>query len=404
MADKFVNGLYLTAPTSSQCGRTFSRWFVEWLTQVCGWTVIDNVSGNWTNYVGQGTAGATVTSYPQRFSITTDSYTFTSSDIGSYLTITGFVDRWLGRNGIYRIVGVISSKIVEIDIARGVHEDGLPSDITGLTWKLWKADASYVPTSTNVIVLGGTGTYGGGYTFHLHITVRATNSYFPEFRMSPFASWNAGTHSWSNSKYTSAVGIDNWNNSLLNTDSIRIWASADSDRVALMVRVEDDQYAWHFVYAGEIDVLDGYIDTKPCVLWSGSNRGNATVGDDNATLFGYGADSSMYSGGRWLAADELTTVTGYGMIAHISPSSDVNWISDSQRRFSEFSRERYRQPIICESRTTGQMELRGTLRRVWITARDEARLIPYGYNGEFLHILGGVSIPWNNSKVWYERG
>lgn len=404
MSDKFSNGLKLTAPAASQCGRTFSRWLVEWLTQIVGWSVVDAVSGNWQTYVSQGVAGVTL-AYPDRFNIGAAAYNFTTSDIGGYLTITGFTGRWVGRNGIYRILRVIDTKTVVLDIGCGVHEDGLPQAATGLVWRLWWPSAAYVPTNGDVMVLGGLGTTGVGYTYHLRIAVRNTNSYFPDFQLSPFASWSVAGHAWLDLRYITSLGIDNWNNSIVNVDTVRVWAAGDTDRAVLCLRVEDDYYAWHFVYLGEIDPKDAVTDTNPCVLWSGSNRGsNSAPGADNQTLIGYGSDSSIVSGGRWLAFNNTTTVTGYAMILHVSPSSDVNWLAGTYRQWNESTRYRYYVPIICECRTAGYMELRGALRRVWASCREIDRLRATGTNGELLHVRGGILIPWNNSKVWYERG
>lgn len=407
MADQFVNGLLLTAPAASQCGRTFSRWLVEWLTQLCGWTVVQSVSGNWQTYVAQG-SGSTPGSEPlitgshtARFRA--DSHSFVGSDVGAYLTITGFADRWVGRNGIYRIVQIDSTdpQTVLLDIQYGIHEDSLPTGKTGLTWKLWRPTAAYVPTSGDVMVLAGHGTVGSGYPFHLHITVRSSNSYFPEFRLSPFASWSGG---WVDSRYISATGIDNQTSSLLNTDSVRIWAVGDADRFAIAMRVEDDQWAWHFIYGGEIDPKDAATDPKPCVLWSGSNNGSSIIGGDSSNLFGLGYIGTIASGGKWLAYDNLTSVVGYAMLVHAQPNADDNWIASTFRWWSGPTRARYMQPILCECRTSGFMEVRGALRRVWVGPRDTPRLHVIGVNGEFLHVRGGLIFPWNNSKVFYERG
>jgi len=403
MADRFVNGLKLTAPAAAQCGRTFSRWLVEWLTQVCGWTVVDEVSGNWTNVIASGAAGESVSSLPNQFDIGSG-YSFTSADIGRYLTITGFSGRFVSRNGIYYIRKIISSTVVELAVEESVHEDGFPAGLTGLSWRLWSSEASYVPTAADVIVLGGTGTTGSGYAFHLHINVRSSNSYFPELRISPFASWNAGTHSWDDLRYTSALGIDNWNNSLNTTDVCRVWCVGDSDRAVIMIRIEDNYYAWHFLYLGEIDAFAGVSqDPKPCVLWEGSNRGQSTPGADNITLIGYGADSNINGRGLWLADDDLTSVAGYLSFPHSPYSSDGNWIAENYRRFGMRSRTNYLFPMICECRTSGNMEFRGTLRRVWVSGRNHLRETPFGDNSEYLHVIGGISIPWFNTKVWYER-
>jgi len=412
MADMFSNGLLLVAPVVSgapaagQCGRTFARWLVEWLTQVVGWSVVQSVAGNWTSYVSTGNAGATVSALPSQFNIGSSSYTFTTADIGAYITITGFPVHWASRNGIYRIKSIVGTKTVNLEVERCMHEDGLPTYpavVSGLTWGLWRNDPNYVPDSGNVIVLAGTGRNGSGYTFHLHINVRSSSyCYFPEFRMSPFASWSGG--GWIDSRYTSALGIDNWNNSIVNVTKARVWATADTDRSVICLRSENDYNSWSFVYLGEIDVPDVPSDPKACILWSGSNRGSPSVGGDNDTLFGYGYDSSVYSGGRWLAQDNLTTVVGYASFAHSSGSSDTHWLAGSSRVWGEPFRQRYRQSVVCECRTSGYMEMRGTLRRMWFTGRDAPRLLVTGANGEYLHVVGGILLPWFSSKAWYERG
>jgi hypothetical protein len=402
MADRFVNGLKLTAPASAQCGRTFSRWLVEWLTQVCGWTVVDEVSGNWTNVIASGAAGESVSSLPNQFDIGSG-YSFTSADIGRYLTITGFSGRFASRNGIYYIRRIISSTAVELAMEESVHEDGFPPGIPGLSWRLWSSEASYVPTAADVIVLGGTGTTGSGYTFHLHINVRSTNSYFPEFRISPFGSWSAGSHSWSDLRYTSALGIDNWNNSLISTDVCRVWAVGDSDRAVIMIRTEDNYYAWHMIYLGEIDSFFPTDDPKPCILWAGSNRGQTTPAADNITLVGYGADSNINGRGLWLSYDELTSVTGYLAFPHSPYSSDGNWVSEEYRRFGQGSRSNFLLPLACECRTSGFMEIRGLLRRFWVTGRNHLRETPFGEYSAYLHVIGGLTFPWINTKTWYQR-
>jgi hypothetical protein len=288
-----------------------------------------------------------------------------------------------------------------------VHEDGFPDGITGLTWRLWYPTASYVPTSTNVIVLAGHGTTTGesGYNFHLHITVRSTNSYFPELRISPFASWNAGTHAWDDLRYTSALGVDNYSNSIVNVDNCRVWGAADADRAVIMIRTEDDYFAWHFLYLGEIDTFFPSVDTNPCILWEGSNAGVATTSPagDSVNLIGYGAASNVNGRGLWLAADDLTSVVGYCMFAHSAFGSDTHWLSTEYRRFSEASRYNYLMDWVCECRTSGQMEMRGKLRRCWVSSRDHRREKPFGANSEYLHIVGGISIPWMNTKTWYQR-
>jgi len=400
MADRFANGLKLTAATASQCGRTFSRWLVEWLTQVCGWEVFDVVSGTgWTNILSSGSDGATSSTSNQFVSATA---TFAAADLGGYLTITGFTGRFVSRNGIYRIRKIINATTVELEVERSVHEDGFPDGLTGLIWRLWRPVATYVPTGTDVIVLKGRGTTGSGYDFHLHVASRSTNSYFPELRMSPFASWNSGSHSWNDSRYTSAIGIDNASNSLINVDNCRVWGAADADRSVIMFRTEDDYFAWHFLYLGEIDTFFPSSDPCPCVAWAGSNPGNATPAGDAVTLLGYGAASNINGRGNWLSYDELTTIGAYLTFSHSPYSSEAHWLAEGRRRFSTPTRRNYLLDLVCESRTSGHMEFRGKLRRVWISGRDHQRETPFGANSEYLHIIGGITIPWFNTKVWYQ--
>lgn len=400
MAEKYQNGLLLTPATASQCGRTFARWLYEWMTQVIGYSAYDTSDSTWTATYDSGSDGASVASYPERF--TAASAAFTGSDVGGYLTITGMTP--VNRGGIYRIINIISSTTVELDIKGSMHPDGIPVGMTGLTWRLWRPDATDTPGSSAWAVARGTGTTGGGYSFDVHIGMRATNSYFPQIIISPFASWNNGSHTWSDSKYTTARGIDPTS---ANVDNCRIWASGDTDRVSIIIRCEDDTTSWGYVYIGEIDAFySSAVDPKPCVVGTGFTVSAA----DGTLMLGTGGNSTLQSGGlRWLAKDDLTTLTGYLTFAHCSPSSDTHWLSQLYRRWSQYSREMYLLPLICECRTTGYMELRGSLRRVWTTARDYQRLTPFGANSEYLHTCGGIAMQWGagglpfGAPIWYEK-
>lgn len=407
MADFFQNGLLLTAPASAQCGRTFSRWLYEWTTKVIGMSVVDAQAAEWEAYVHQEIApgtGFSIVGEPAQFDIGTSTYDFDSTnDVGAYLTITGFTDPTL--NGIYRILKVLSTKRVELDIKFSVLDSGLPEDELDLEWSLWRPDTTHCPAASSVAVLGGTGTtVPGDYTYHIYMNVRSSNSYFPEFSIAPYdTSWNPTTHTWDDAKHTANRGIDNWNNSVINVDNCRVWAAGDKDRVVIMLRMEDNYYAWHFVYLGEMDASFPVTDTRPVLVWAGSNRGNATPGQDNDTLVGTGLDASVPDGGRWLAFDEVTTLTGRFMYYHTAANYNSNYFADRQRRWSMFSRQYYLQQIICECITSGNAEIRGSLRRCWVTSRGVDRFKVMGDLGEFAHITGGIVIPWNQSIIWYER-
>jgi len=406
MADKYANGLLLTAPTASQCGRTFARWLVEWLTQICGWTLHDAYVGTaWSNVVSSGTDGAedpTETTY-QKWLFKSVSAVFSSSDVGAYLTITGFSKaEW---NGIYRINQVVSATTVKLDIWDSVHHRGILPGATGLTWRLWRPTNTYCPVANDIAVVKGTGTTSGGpsgYSFHTHIKVRSSNSYFPELIMSPFASWVVST-GWSDAKRTTALGIDNWSNSLINVDNCRVWAAADKDRAVIFIRPEDDYYSYHFLYIGEINTYHTAEDPKPCILWEGSNAGSTTPGGDAVTLIGTGASSNLNGRGYWLGYDDLTTVAGNMTFMHCSPAADLHWMAEWRRQFSMYNKDNYLLDAVCESKTTGHMELRGALRRTWITGRDNPRLNVFGANGEYVHVIGGLTMPWHGSQIRYER-
>jgi hypothetical protein len=408
--DKFQNGLFLPDPGTGYAGRTVCRWLAEWLVNVVGWTVVDKSGSQWDNYLDSGTDGASVVDEVYQFQAASAS--FDAADAGGYLKISGMTPSTY--DGIYRIKKVLSSTKVVLDCQYGIHSSGIPCNQSGLTWKLWRLDVTYLPTVGDWIVLAGAGTTGSGYTFHLYIEVDSTSTVlynFPKFIISPFASWNAGTHTWNDAKRTSVLTIANYGDTVGGQPATRIWAVGDTDRFVLMIRMErdlegftsDGEYAWHFLYAGEIDTFHQSADPKPCILWHGSNDGSTTPAGDSIALIGYGQNSTFNGRGHWLAYDDTTTVAGYMAFQHLPTSTNVNWVSENRRRFSAISGSHYLIDPICECRTVGYMEYRGRLRRLWITGRELSRLKPIGASNEYLHIIGGITFPWNGSRTFYER-
>lgn len=410
MADKFQNGVYLPDPGTDYAGRTICRWLVEWLVNVVGWTVLDKSGSTWDNYFDSGTDGASVTDEVYQFQAASAS--FDAADVGGYLYLSGMSPT--EYNGIYRIQKVLSSTKVVLDCQYGIHSSGIPCNQSGVTWKLWRLDVAYLPAAGDWIVLAGSGTTGSGYTFHLHIEVSAsgtTTLNLPQFIISPFASWNSTSHTWNDSKRTSVLTMANYSDSVNNQPGTRVWAVGDTDRFVLMLRMERDRlgftssgdYAWHFLYAGEIETFHPSDDPKPCILWEGSNNGATTPGEDSLALIGNGSVGNINGRGHWLAYDDITTVAGYMSFQHLPTSSDVNWVSQNRRRFSAISGSHFLLDPICECRTASYMEYRGKLRRLWITGREIARLKPLGASNEYLHIIGGITFPWNGSRTFYER-
>ncbi len=239
MAERFQNGLLLTSITASQGGRTFQRWLVEFATQICGWSLVDQDTGTrYTATKGTGVNGNSVLATPQQIDITGDAYNFAVGvDEGRYLTITGMPAGFEDRNGIYRIGEVVSAKIVNLEIAFSVHDAGIPHPSGALTWRLWSNDASDVPaySAADYAVIRGTGSQGGAYNFDVKITSQATDAGFPQFEIGPFPAspWVAGgPGSWTDAKHTSAYDL--W---LSNSqDNMRVYAAGDADRIVVGVR------------------------------------------------------------------------------------------------------------------------------------------------------------------------
>jgi len=411
MSDKFQNGLHLPTIASQQTGRAICRWLFEWATLVLGWTDLDKSGSKWDNHVATGSDGQSVSGYVNRFSIGTDAHDFSGSDVGAYLTIPGITP--VGFAGIYRITRVLTTKIVEIDYQYSVHCAGIPCNLTGLNWYLWRNEDAYLPDATDWFVLVGTGTTGSGYSFHLRVEVDAygTNTLgLPKFQLSPFASWDDTGHAWTDSRYISELAWANYYSSIDNQPSARIWAAGDTDRMVLMVRFErhgetydNGYYCWHFLYLGEIDTFHASQDAKPCVLWEGSNYCNIDPGEDDARILGYDAQGNLNGRGKWLTYDDVTTVDGHLMLAHVPTNDNLHWMSQRRRRYSALTGDRLISDLICECRDSSYQELRGKLRRVWATGREHARVEPFGLNNEYLHLIGGMTIPWNGSRCFYVR-
>lgn len=403
MADRFQNALLLTPASGAQCGRTFSRWLVEFATQICGWTLIDDDGGagspnDYDRTIATGATGQSVAATPQRFQDSTGT-PFASAQDGDYLTITGMPAGFEDRNGIYRIVTVIDDNNVDLDIRFSVHDAGIPHPSTNLSWRLWRAAATYVPGSagTEWAVIQGTGIQQAAtYNFQVRILQQTGDSHFPRFEVGPFANWNTGTNSWDSAN--TAV-YDSWYAS--SVDNCRIWAAGDSDRIVVAIRQLDNTVAWNFLYIGEFDAFyDETIDPNPVLVWHGNNTSS-----DLIDLFGagYNTGTTFATGGRMVGADNATTVTAYASFFNTGPTGNGQWRRGLKRRWNMRTRRIYRQAWIVESRTTGLQEYRGALRRCWISPQNLVRGRPFGRNAEFLHTVGGATIPWNGSGQHEER-
>lgn len=293
---------------------------------------------------------------------------FQASDVGKTITIAGATSA--DNNGSFVIASVADTHHLTYANALGVTE-------------------------------AFTGTWDISYNFQIHMTVKAidaTNAGYPTFIAAPWCSWDPAANAWLDAKHTTAKGMDTYLNSIWDPTSIRVWGYADTDHFMICTRQEDVSKSWIVAYGGEVKAFYPDVDPRPVIIVTGSNNGT----NDNSQLLGTGIDSNI--GAAWLAADETTNLAGFLAFAHCSPSSDVNWISTLPRRWSTFSRRMIRQEIALQSRTAGNMEWRGVLKDTWVTARDYSRVTPFGGSSEYLHVMGGITLPWNGSKIWYERG
>lgn len=397
----FQNGLSLDAPASQANGRTWCKWFYMTITQCLGLTIVDkDTNGRWDSTKGSGVNGATVTDEESQFNTTGDGYTFTSADEGRYITISGFTGDYADRNATYRILKVISSSLIELDILRSCNSEGLPPTYTGLTWKLWAADTTDCPDAADWFVYEGTALQGGGFNFHVKVTVgvSGTNTcYFPQFEVGPYGDWNGTSHVWGSSRHID-YGFINKDNSIYQVDGSIVIASMAADCIVIFTRTLDNYKSWHLTYIGEIDVADDVTDTNPVVMIQGSN------GDgDPDDIIGYGLDSAntdIYKGARWLSAsDDTATVTGYFCFHNVRPDADESMVSGQHRAKSSLSGGNYDGGITLECRdfaTNG--ELRGVTRNLGMSNNDNRRCSRIE-GGDRLHVFGGLSIDWHNSDV-----
>lgn len=170
MAQRFQCALKCTYATALYPGRWFSRFLVEWLTQVVGWSLVDkSVAGtsHWDNVAASGATGESVTA--TQIELDSPGYAFSAADEGGFLTVTGFANPFEQRDGVYKIrrylgaVGTVYTLELYTDFS--VHTDGIPVGHTNLNWRLWFGSNSYCPSNTaDWAVIGGKGTTGASLT------------------------------------------------------------------------------------------------------------------------------------------------------------------------------------------------------------------------------------------------
>jgi len=397
---RYQNGLYLYGPSTPNytCGLSLARWVREFPVYLCGRTALDNNDAGWDATDATGVNGASVVGHTDRFEITGDAYTFTQAiDQGSYLTITGFADP--KRNGIYRIVNVLTSKIVQLDVKHGVHEDGIPTLQSGLTWRLWNGNrAATVPAVSTWCVLVGTYRNASG-TFHLKITTGNTSAGqagFPQFQLSPYATWNAGSHAFDAgppSPINNRAAVENYPG----YSGSLVWAIGDQNAFIIFWR---DTYnnTIGVTYIGEFTPFYPGVDPKPATCQHGNNQNY-----DNTIGSGYdGTAPTWNASGLMLGADQLTTTNATLCVPAVLYDEATNRMKGGLRKWSGFSTKHFRHEIAIRCIDAGQYEWRGKLIDMWVTGASNDRFMPFGASLEYLHCCGGLVIPWNGSKVHHQ--
>lgn len=321
---------------------------------------------------GQGTGDS--------FSLSGSTITFTDAaanfqthDVGKEIIIAGATTP--GNDGTFTIVSRISTTQVTYTNASGATEA-----FTG-TWQI-------------------------RYDYHVYMQCNSWDYGYGGLRGAPWASWNNVTHGWDDNRYTSLVSPSNaggWMHRAV------VWAEADENHftfAVLTMQVDGDWSTWMFYAAGEFKPFYPEYDPRPIWVYVGNDTG-LRIWSNPMPVIGYHSQNyllTFYYGIKGLAYDDLTTVTYYQMMPNVPSSLSRNWIAHPRRKVSMYSRQAYRIPIVAEGRTSGYMELRGTIRDFWYCNNALPLEYPLGASGEYIHAFGGIMMPWNGARSAFPLG
>ena len=398
MAYFFQNGLVLTKSAAGACP-LLCRWLVELCTRVAGMTLWDdNANTKWSATLvgGSGTLGRSVAGQPAQFDTTLDgTYTFTSANVGNYLTLTGMTPT--NRNGIYRISKVISNRVVELDIKFGVHEDGIPPSSAGVSWRLWDTSSTCVPALSDWCVIRGTYPTGGNWDLRIDVNTQDYNP--PKFTMGPFATWNNSSHAWSDSRNMTQWTVDSSADFGNNGVQLNMFACTDTNRiVAFMGKKSTTGQTTYLWYIGAFSSFYSASDPAPAIVWAG---GTGNPGPQDPEIGACANNNVIRNSARWLAKDDLTTLQCFLELPdrNYADGLGVGLRSYYVRRWSAYSRKIYRQEIMVSYPYISWMERRGILIDFWAISHLYTRLMPFGTSREYISMPWGFAMPWNGSKV-----
>lgn len=384
----YQNGLLLTSAFATNGGRVVARWIYEFVVYVLGWTAFDSSDANFYATSGTGSAGAT-TANADEFDLSGDPYTVTSADQFRYITITGFTAGNAVYNGIYRILWVdAASEILHLDIKRGVHEDGLPASLTGISWRIWAPGTQPAGNAWAIFETAYTGTPTEP-NLHFRVVSPATAHYPGTTAIGPFGTWNATTHAWSDSRNTADKSMDSTETHY----GAYVWACGDDTTFTFGYKCSSyNQTELHFCHVGEFTPLAA-TDTNPGVLiWGSSYNFVPAMGPGSPSLNNDVRFMAYNGGGNDVA------IAGF-IAGPCVPANGTEHLFLRNRNWSQWSRRMYRTDVLLISQTASHREVRGTLKNVWFTGPRNTWVTPFGASLEYLHLGAGMVIPWNGSKT-----
>jgi len=392
---RFQNGLYISHATNT--GLTVSRWFVEFTTQILGWTLHDSNDAGYASTIADASDIST-TANSNELDFSTAAYSPTLADIGRYVTMlgnAGWSDSEKEKIGIYRIINVDEvTEIVYVDILRGVHEDGLPSypGAYNIHYRLWDSTATYVPAINKYAVVRTPYLHGPAEpNMDIYIQSNAAAGGHPYIAIGPFGTWNSATHVWNDTRNTTPILYAT--STALTTP--HIWAVGDDDYCVMILKNNTASEPLSLYYVGAIEPTAGTtIDTNPGVIIAGYTQiGYCSFGQPNG--------NTIYEGARWMAYNGGTnnvSVSGGPMVPQYIVG-DSNLAFSVNRTFSQWSGNIYRVEIMLRSTAIANMETRGITKGLWMCNRYTP-LTSFGTDPNFfLHTNGGVAIKWNGSKA-----
>jgi len=296
---------------------------------------------------------------------------FQTSDVGKDITISNASNP--GNNGTFAIASRISATQITYNNASGVNET------SAFDWQIT-------------------------YDYHLKIEVDSTtNSRYPKLEVSPFASWDNVGHAWTDSRYTSEITYGDGGDNSGRQSRVVCWAEADEYNLRVVHRgwtMPGYGYLhWYYTLAGEIDTYYPDRDPKPVVVGAGRFRYEwyDPIGpwqhSDNTWAYGVAG----------LSYDETTTLVYYLNAPVVPTNTDAwNWMANHRRRWSQYSGKQYRAKLVLESRTSGHMEYRGTLRDVYYTNHHTQHFALFKVGSDWwAHMAGGLLFPWNGARNWF---